>query len=83
MSAKPSLSDRICCLWRWVSKLQLRFPTSTTLNVEGVEYRTGTAWPTAADIPAGTGIVWWNSTATAARTYINVAGSLHYTAFDT
>lgn len=78
-----SLRDRVCCLRRLLAGIQNRFPTSTTLSVQGIEYREGTGWPAAADIPAGTGIVWWNSTATAARLYINQAGNLHYTSFST
>lgn len=83
MTKTESLSDRLCCLTRRVLRILNRFPTSTTLSVDGVLYRTSDAWPLAADIPAGTGIVWWNTTTTTARTYINVAGALHYTAFDT
>lgn len=70
-----STKDALCCLRRQVSDLRsLR---------DVVPYQTGTAWPTSADIPEGTGAIWWNSTASAARTYINVGGSLHYVAFDT
>jgi len=78
-----SLRDLLCCAMRRILRIQNRFPTSTTLSVDGVLYREGTGWPLAADLPEGTGIVWWNSTATAARLYINQAGNLHYTSFST
>lgn len=79
-----SLRELACCAMRRVLRLERRFPTSTTLNVQGIEARTGTGWPLAADIPDGTFIVWWNTTATAARLYYkDPANALHYTSFTT
>lgn len=75
MALPLSTNDAICCIRRQIADLRA--------NRAVTPFRTGTAWPLAADIPAGTSIIWWNTTTTTARTYINVAGALHYTDFTT
>lgn len=75
MAMPLSTNDSICCLKRQIADLR---SLRTVLP-----FRTGTAWPVAADIPLGTGVDWFNSTANAMRHYVNQGGTVRYITFTT